>query len=137
MKMSKVIKPLLATAGTAFLVGYFVKKGRFPESSRVASDIAQVVSDATINAEKSFGGLKQSQINEIASNTYRGVKAVIDGDTLEYWFRSASGKKTATARYELDSAGKFVCTFCSYFDAKSPRFFIENLLEAMKANGER
>lgn len=134
MKMSKVIMPLLATAAAIGTVGYFVKKRKFPESSRVASDIAQVVSDA---AEKSFGGLKQSQIDEIVSNTFRGEKAVIDGDTLEYWFRSASGKGTATARFELDSAGKIVCIFLSYFDAKSPRFFIENLIEAMKANGER
>jgi hypothetical protein len=104
----------------------------------VASDIAQVVSDATINAEKSFGGLKQSQINEIVSNTYRGVKAVIDGDTLEYWFRSASGKITATAKIELDSEGNIVCAFLPYSGAaNSPRSFIKNLIEAMRANGQR
>lgn len=98
--------------------------------SRAVSDIAQGASDATINAEKSFGGLKQSEINEIVSNTYRGVKAVIDGDTLEYRFKSASGKQTPTARIELDSAGELVFTFLSFFDAKSPRFFIENLRDA-------
>jgi hypothetical protein len=127
MKMSKVIMLLIGTAGAA-LVGYGLKNGRSPvKLSRVVSDIAQVASDATINEEKSFGGLKQSVINEIVSNTFRGVDAVIDGDTLEYWFKSASGKKTATAGIELDSAGELVFTFLSYFDAKSPRFFIENL----------
>ncbi|KAA0941643.1 hypothetical protein FQ087_21050 [Sporosarcina sp. ANT_H38] len=127
MKMSKVIMPL--AVGTAIL-GYVIKKGEFPvRLSRTVSDIAQVASDATI--EKSFGGLKLSEINEIVSNTYRGVKAVIDGDTLEYYFKSASGKQTPTARIELDSAGELVFTFRSYINANSPRFFIENLRGAM------
>lgn len=132
MKMSKVIMPLLATAAAIGTVGYFVKKIKLPVSSRVVSGLAQVVSDAE---EKSFGGLKQSQINEIVSNTFRGVKAVIDGDTLEYVFKSASGKSTATERYKLDSAGNIVTTFQSFSDANSPRAFIINLIEAMKANG--
>lgn len=128
MKKSKVIMPLLATA----VLGYVVKKRGVPvKSSRVVSDIAQVASDATINTEKFFGGLKQSEINEIVSNTYRGVKAVIDGDTLEYSFKSASGKQTPTARIELDSAGELVFTFLSFFNAQSPRLFIENLRDAM------
>ncbi|NOU72559.1 hypothetical protein GC098_14170 [Paenibacillus sp. LMG 31458] len=139
MKKSKVIK--LATAVTAvtagaLFVGYVVKKGKFPLSSRLVSDIAKVVSDSTIIAEKSFGGLTQSQINEIVSNTFRGVKAVIDGDTLEYVFKSASGKLTATERYTMDSAGKIVTTFQSFSDANSPRAFIINLIDAMKANGK-
>jgi len=130
MKMSKLFKSLVIPLGTAVL-GYAVTKViSSPKSSSAVSDIAQVASNATIN-EKSFGGLKQSEINEIASNTYRGVKAIIDGNTLEYSFKSASGKKTPTARIELDSAGELVFTFLSYFDAKSPRFFIENLKDAM------
>ena len=95
------------------------------------SDIAKFASDATVNAsEKTFGGLKQSVINEIVSNTYRGVKAVINGDILEYWYKSGSGKQTHTVKIELDSAGGLI-TFLSYFDAKSPRFFMENLRDAM------
>lgn len=125
MKMSKVIMPLVATT----IIGYVVKKRGFSMgSSSAVSDIAQAASDATI---ETFGGLKQSEINEIASNTYRGVKAVIDGDTLEYCFKSASGKQTPTARIELDAAGELVFTFLSYFDAKSPHLFKENLRDAM------
>lgn len=128
MKLSKVIKPLIPTAA-AVILGYVVRKGKNPIKS--SSDIVQVVSDATSNAEKFFGGLTQSKINEIVSNTYKGVKAEIDGDTLEYFFESASGKKTATARFILDSAGELVITFLAYNDAKSPRFFIDNLKAAM------
>lgn len=48
------------------------------KSTRAVSDISQVTSYATIYAEKFFDGLKQSEINEIVSNTNRGVKAVIE-----------------------------------------------------------
>lgn len=128
MKMSKVIMPLI----TMVVLGNVVKKRKFPvKSSRAVSDIAKVASNATNNEEKSFGGLKQSEINEIVSNTYRGMKAVIDGDTLEYSFKSASGKHTSTARIIKDSAGELVFTFLSYSDANSPHFFIKNLRDAM------
>ncbi|MET1178512.1 hypothetical protein ABG775_11200 [Peribacillus simplex] len=130
MKMSKVIMPLLV--GTA-VIGYVVRKGKIPvESSRAIAELAKVASNATINEEKSFAGLKQSEINEIALNTYKGIKAVIDGDTLEYSFASASGKTTSTARIALESAEELAFAFLSYSDAKSPRFFIDNLREAIK-----
>jgi len=123
-----VIKPLIPAA-TAIILGYVVIKGKPIKSS---SDIVQVVSDATSDSEeKSFGGLTLSKINEVVSNTYKGVRAEIDGDTLEYYFESASGKKTATARFILDSVGELVITFLSYNDAKTPRFFIENLRDVM------
>lgn len=90
MKLSKVIKPLLPAA-TVIILGYVVRKGKPTKSPY---DIVQVVSDATSDAEeKSFAGLTLSKINEVVSNTYKGVKAEIDGDTLEYCFESASGKK--------------------------------------------
>lgn len=128
MKLSKIIKPLIATTATVIL-GYAVKNGKIPIKS--ASDIVQAVSDATSNEEKSFGGLTLSKINEIVSETYKGVKAEIDGDTLEFVFASASGKKTATAKFILDSAGKLAITFLPYKDAKSPRIFMDNLRDAM------
>lgn len=130
MKMSKVIMPLVV--GTV-VIGYVARKGKIPvKSSRAVSDLAKAASNATINEEKSFAGLKQSEINEIVSNTYKGMKAEIDGDTLEYSFWSASGKTTSTARIALESAGELALTFLSYSDAKSPRFFIDNLREAIK-----
>lgn len=129
MKMSKMIKQLVIPV--AALLGYAVLKGKI--SSSVVSDIAQTVSDSAINPEKTFAGFKESELNEIAKNTSRGFKAVIVDNVLEYWFKSSSGKQTAIAKIELDSAGKPIITFNPYFGtANSPYFFVENLRNSMK-----
>lgn len=128
MKMSKVIIPIVAA--TAVLG--FVNRGKFP---RVVSDIAQGASDATVNAaEKTFGGLKQSAIDELVLNTYRGSKAVINGDVLEYWFKSASGKMNYMASLTLDSVGKLnIQMVKAHPEATgSPRAFGEKLLDALR-----
>ncbi|WP_169083277.1 hypothetical protein [Paenibacillus sp. PL91] len=130
MKMSKVIKPLLAIAGVGAL-GYVALKRK--KTSRAVSDIVKVTSDAIINAEKSFGGLKQSVIDEIVSNTARGVKAVIDGDKLEYWYKSGSRKQDYMSSLTLDSSGKVIIQVVKgYYEANSPRIFAEQLIEVMK-----
>jgi hypothetical protein len=132
MKMSKVIIPLVAATA---VLGY-VKRGNFPlKFSRVVSDIAQVASDATINAtEKTFGGLKQSALDELVSNTYRGFKAVINGDKLEYWYKSASGKSNYMSNLTLDSAGKInIQMVKGHPEATgSPLAFGRELIEAMR-----
>lgn len=130
MKMSKMIKPILLIPAAA-LLGYAVKKGK--KSSSVVSDIAQAVSDAATNPEKAFAGFTLSELNEIASNTSRGLKAEINGDTLEYIFKSARGKTTATARIVMNAAGELVFTFLPYSgSANSPYFFLENLRNARR-----
>ncbi|CAN7382923.1 hypothetical protein [Rossellomorea sp. LjRoot5] len=128
MEMSKVIKPLIIPA--AALLGYALIKGK--RSSSLVSDITQAVSNSATNLEKTFAGLKESELNEIATNTDRGLKAEIVGNALEYCFKSASGKKTATARIELDSAGKPEFAFLPYSgSANSPYSFIKNLRDAL------
>lgn len=132
MKMSKVIKPLIIPVSA--LLGYAVINvinGK--KSSSVFSNIAQTVSNSANNPEKTFAGFKESELNEIAKNTSRGLKAVIVGNVLEYWFKSRSGKQSATAKIELDSAGEPIITFNPYYGtANSPHFFIENLRNVMK-----
>jgi hypothetical protein len=133
MKMSKVIMPLVAATA---VLGYVVKRGKFPvKFSRAVSDIAQVASDATVNAtEKTFGGLKQSVIDELVSNTYRGFKAVINGDKLEYWYKSASGKNDYMSSLTLDSAGKINIQIVKGHPeaTNSPLAFGKKLIVAMK-----
>ena len=128
MKMSKVIIPIVAATA---VLGYF-NRGKF---SNLVSDLAQGATDATVNvAEKTFGGLKQSTIDEIVSNTYRGTKAVINGDKLEYWFKSASGKSKYMARFTLESAGKINIEMVKAHPEAtgSPTAFGRSLLEAFK-----
>ena len=132
MKISKVIIPLVAT--TVF--GYFVaKRKNSEESSNVFSNIANVVSDDTVNSvEKTFGGLKQNTINEIVSNTYKGVKAVINGDILEYWYKSHSRKHNYMSSLKQDSTGKIIIE-TGYFGPNPPNapvIFAEKLIEEMK-----
>lgn len=134
MKISK--KGWSLVAAVIFL-GYGAKKGKIPFiSSKVVSDMAKVASDAVIN-EESFGGLKESVINGIATNTYKGVKAFIDGNELVYKFRSNSNKTILESRFIID-AGKLVMTFVSgnYGNQpNAPLFFRDSLVEAMnKAN---
>jgi hypothetical protein len=132
MKMSKVIIPLVAATA---VLGY-VKRGKLPvKLFRAVSDIAQVSTDTTINAtEKTFGGLKQSAIDELVSNTYRGFKAVINGDILEYWYKSASGKSNYMSSLTLDSVGKInIQMVKGHPEATgSPLAFGRKLIEEMK-----
>lgn len=134
MKISKKGWSLVAPV---IFLGYGAKKGKIPFiSSKVVSDMAKVASDAVIN-EESFGGLKESVINGIATNTYKGVKAFIDGNELVYKFRSNSNKTILESRFIID-AGKLVMTFVSgnYGNQpNAPLFFRDSLVEAMnKAN---
>ncbi|WP_157081359.1 hypothetical protein [Neobacillus soli] len=135
--MSKTGWSLVAAAATTIVLGY-AKKGKIPFiSSKAVSDITKVASDAVINEEKSFGGLKESVINGIAKNTYKGVKAFIDGNELVYQFRSNSNKTVLESKFIIE-AGKLVMTFVSgnYGNQpNAPLFFKDNLVEAMnKAN---
>jgi len=131
MKISKAIIPLVVT--TVF--GCFAaRRKNSGKSSKAISEIAKFASDATVNAaEKTFGGLKQSAIDEVVSNTSRGLKAVINGDKLEYWYKSASGKHDYISSLTLDSTRKVIIDIVKgHYDANSPRIFAENLIEAMK-----
>lgn len=132
MKISKVIIPLVAT--TVF--GYFAaKRKNSGESSKMFSNIANGVSDEAVNSvENTFAGLKQNRINEIVSNTYKGVKAVINGDTLEYWYKSNSGKHNYMSSLKQDLTGKIIIE-TGYWGPNSPNapvIFAEKLIEEMK-----
>jgi hypothetical protein len=139
MKMSKTGWSLVAATATIAL-GYGAKKGKIPFiSSKVVSDIAKVASDAVINEEISFGGLKESVINGIATNTSKGVKAFIDGNELVYKFRSNSNKTILEARFIIDAAGKLVMTFVSGNYGNQPNapwFFKDILVEEMNKASE-
>ena len=131
MKISKAIIPLVVTTVFGCFAARRKNSGKL---IKVISEIAKFASDATVNAaEKTFGGLKQSAIDEVVSNTSRGVKAVINGDKLEYWYKSASGKHDYISSLTLDSTGKVIIDIVKgYYDANSPRIFTENLIKAMK-----
>lgn len=131
MKMSKMGWSLVATS---IILVFRAKKGKIPFiSSKIVSDMAKVTSDAGIDKEKLFGGLKESAINMIAKDTNKGVKALIDGNELVFKFKSNSNKTILESRFIID-AGKLVMTFVSGSygnQPNAPRFFRDNLSEAM------
>lgn len=102
----------------------------------MSSELGKTTLDAKNSAEKIFGGLSQSKIDEIAKNTYKGFKAVISNGELEFWYKSASGKSMNMATFALDEAGKLVGYFGNgpYMQAKAPRLFAKALMAAMKNN---
>ena len=132
MKISKAIIPV--AAATTSILGYLFIKGKSPAlSTKMVADAVKTVSDVTQKAEGSFAGVPQSTIDEIVKNTYRGLKAVINGDNLEYWYKSSSGKTKNMARLIVDASGE-IKTYLGngpYFYANSPRFFTEKLIEAI------
>ena len=134
MTINKFIAPIVATVvGGGIAIGYVIKNKKFPgELLEHISDGVQDVSN-TVNAEeKTFGGLTESSLTELASEIYRGVKAEIDGNTLEYFFKSASGKQTSTAKFEINDAKEVVMTFISHVTANSPREFHRSLIKAIE-----
>ncbi|EOR21262.1 MULTISPECIES: hypothetical protein [Bacillaceae] len=137
MKFSKIGWSLVTAAAT-IIIGYGAKKGKIPFISSKIVDLSKVASDTVLNEEKSFGGLKESTLNEIATNTYKGVKAFIDDSELVFKFRSNSNKMILESKFKIDAAGKLVMTFVSgnYGNhPTAPLFFKDNLVEAMnKAN---
>ncbi len=131
MKKSKVLIPLAALG----VLGYFgILKLR--RSGKGGSDIAEGVADATIYEEKSFGGLSQSAINELIKNTSRAIKAIIDGDVLEYFYSSGSGKHVYSSRMSFDSEGKLNYEESPFQGGNAPAIFAKNLLDAREENNE-
>ena len=133
-KIIKVVVPMMAVAST--VVTHTILKGkigRIPANS--ISDVTNnVVSGLANNSEKVFGGLTQSTLDGLAKATSRGVKAVIQGDTLQFVYKSASGKTTNSALFKFDDAGKLLAYLGngSYYAAKEPRFFCEEMLKIMR-----
>ncbi|WP_431800016.1 hypothetical protein [Halobacillus andaensis] len=133
MKMSKMGWSLVVATTATVVLGYGAKKGKFSFVSPKVADIAKDSSDDVINEEKSFGGLKESVINEIAINTYKGVRAFIDDNELVFNFKSNSNKTTLESKFKIVS-GELVMNFVSgsYGNQPSaPSFFRDSLVEAM------
>lgn len=133
-KIINIVAPVAAVATT--VVMYTLCKGKIGGiPAKQISDVTNdVVSGLADNSEKVFGGLAQSTLDSLAKDTYRGVKAVVQGDTLEYIYKTASGKGVISALFKLDDAGELVGYLGNgpRFAANSPRFFCEKILEKIQ-----
>ena len=136
-KVLKVGVPLAVAAGT--IVTYVALKGKgaitslpkVPIKSIVeagAEAAAEIVPDTT----PVFLGLTQSKLDELVKSTGRGVKALVEGDTLRFVYKSASGKMTNSAILEPGPLGEYVMRLGNgpYAQANAPRFFFKKIYDA-------
>lgn len=133
MKFKKIIAPIGVALSYGIVIA-LLKNNNSNNTVKLIPSLTKIATDAVSEPEKTFGGLTQSAIDKIVKITYRGKKAVINGDTLEYWFESNSGKSTNVVRITLDESGK-IATYLGngpYFNASSGRAFTEKLVEAMQ-----
>lgn len=134
--MKKIIKVVMPIAVVATTATFFLLKGKKSgiPVNLISNVTNNVVSGLAKNPEGAFGGLTQSKLDGLAKETYRGVKAVVEGDTLKYMYKSNSGKSINSALFKFDDAGKLVGYLGNgpAFAAGSPRTFFEKILEKMQ-----
>lgn len=132
MNIKSVVLPLIGL-GTTIVGVVLLNNPETKNALKVVSSVAKTAAEVTKKPESTFGGVPQHKIDELVENTYRGIKAVISGDTLEYWYKSSSGRMKNMARLIIDEAGELKAYLGSgsYFYANSPRSFTEKLKELM------
>ncbi|MEI7579582.1 MAG: hypothetical protein WCJ58_06165 [bacterium] len=133
VKKHKKVVVIGAAAVVVGVVGVVFKKIKATNTLNIEKVLA-LATDLADNSEKVFGGLTQSTLDGLAKETYRGMKTVIHGDSLEYIYKTASGKGINSALFKFDDAGKLLVYLGNgpSFAAKSPRFFCDKILELMR-----
>jgi hypothetical protein len=122
----------MLVVGATAITYVLLKEKIFNTSVKKITDITEnVVMGMKNNSNPLFGGISQRTLDKMAKDTFRGVKAVVQGDTLEYFYKSASGKTINSAMFKFDEAGKLVGYLGDgpYNSSNSPRFFCEKVLE--------
>lgn len=129
----KFIGPAVATSLLAYSV--YKGKGNGLKIQNSTEFTKSVLSNSGGSPENVFGGLKESTLDRLAKDTNRGIKAIVKGDTLEYFYKSASGKSTNVAEFHFDEIGRMVGTLGNgpYFNSNAPRFFSDKVLEKIKS----
>ena len=119
----------------AAVVLYTIFKGKTVKiPAKQISDVTNVISGFVGKSEKIFGGLTQSKLDGLAKSTDRGIKAIVEGDTLKYFYKSASGKSIYSTLFNFDDKGVLIGHLGNgpNYYANSPRFFSEKILEKMQ-----
>ncbi len=136
-KKRKIIKVATSIAVFAATVVMFTKSkdiiGKIP-AKQILDVTHDVISGFVDKSEKLFGGLSQSTLDGLAKSTNGGVKAIVKGDSLEYFYKSASGKSIYSTIFNFDDKGKLIAHLGNgtNFYANSPRFFYETILEKIQ-----
>jgi len=130
MDIKKVVTTVFLSA--ASVGSFLLLKNKGSSSSEDASSLVKSGSETVKAISETFLGVTEEEANNIAQGIDRGVKAIINGDTLTYVYRSASGKTKNIAEFTKDSKGEVIGTLFSNFTANSPRKFGRELIELIK-----
>jgi len=99
--IKKIIIPVIGI-GTV-ITSILLSKG----NSKTTSNVAKATTDAIKEADKTFGGVPLSKLNELAKSIYHGVKVTVDKyGFLVFHYTSNSGKTTFRPLMELDEFGQ-------------------------------
>ena len=95
-------KIIISTIGIGTVIaGIILSKGNPKATSTVAA--AELIKEA----DKTFGNVPLSELNELAKSIYRGVKVTVDKcGFLVFHHTSNSGKTTFRPRIEINEFGK-------------------------------
>jgi len=100
----------------------------------IPDKVKPTFSSLATQPEPTFNGLSQSLLDNLAKETSRGVKSVIEDNGVSFFYKSASGKQINSAFYRLNEAGELICYTGngSYLAANSPRFYLKKLYTALE-----
>ncbi len=118
----------------SIVIGSLIIRKYFPISRKVLLQSVAKVSNLQNASNLMFGGVGIDKLNEIAQSTSRGVKVVVQGDELLYFYKSASGKTVNVVKFVIDRSGELFGYLGGgpHFAASSPRRFADNLVEVME-----
>lgn len=122
------MKKILATISSIVTVGIILSVNKKKVSTQFLNKVPDI--------EKTFEGISQNEINTLVQATQRGVKAVINGDVIEYSYSSKSGKTIKMVEIAVDSTGKLIATLGngSNYNSNSPRIFARSLKKLIRAS---
>jgi hypothetical protein len=103
MNLKKMLIPIIGIGIT--ITGVLLMKG----NSKTAFKLVKATTETIIEAEKTFGGVPLSKLNELSRKIYHGVKVSIDKNGfLVFHYTSISGKTDFHPRIVIDEFGKLV-----------------------------
>lgn len=131
-KSIKIIAPI-ATIGASAIMYFLLKNktGGIP-AEKISDVITGGVSVPNTNTNPALQNLTKDMLDKLIDISPRGIKAVVQGDSIKYIFSSASGKTTYNFWFDFDKMGNLIKAWGTNTGSNSPRFFLDNLMKLLE-----
>lgn len=130
-EIKKIAMQQLGTIGRRIVKELFHSNGHKEENKEIVMPVIKEVIEPT------FGGIKESLLNELAQSISRGegVK-ILSERALIFYYKSKRGREKQSTKFVLDEAGNLIRYegMGPYALAHTPKFFQEKLLKALDKN---